>query len=208
LAERAYLATRDLIITLAIKPGSPIDEQALADKLHVGRTPIREAIKRLEFDQLVRVYPRRGTFVTDVNLTDLALITDVRMQLEGHAARRCAEQITMQERQIFQGLAREVRKANSNEAYLMELDSRVHRTVYSCAHNHYLEDSLVRYYNLSHRIWYVFRDRMPAFKSHIVSGHVTLIDAILNGDGERAAEIASNHVKDRADEQVRRALPG
>ena len=60
----------------------------------MGRTPVREAIERLALENLVSVFPRRGTFASEINITDLAHISDVRVQLEGHAAYRAAERVT------------------------------------------------------------------------------------------------------------------
>src|SRR4051794_41915764 len=64
LADRAYVAIRDRLIMLDIRPGDPIDDDELAKELGVGRTPVREALKRLEGDLLVVSYPRRGAFTT------------------------------------------------------------------------------------------------------------------------------------------------
>src|SRR3712207_6435665 len=91
LAERAYVAIRDQLIMLDIRPNEPIDDDALASSLGVGRTPVREALKRLEGDRLVVSYPRRGTFATGMDITDLAHISEIRVQLEPLAARRAAE---------------------------------------------------------------------------------------------------------------------
>src|SRR3954447_8137142 len=90
LADRAYVALRDRIVALRIPPGAPINEDALGRELRMGRTPVREAIKRLALENLVTVFPRRGTFASEINITDLAHISDVRQQLEGHAAYRAA----------------------------------------------------------------------------------------------------------------------
>src|SRR5512133_4381963 len=98
LADRAYAELRDRILTLAIAPGAPINEDALGRDLEMGRTPVREAIKRLALERLVTVFPRRGTFASEINITDLAAISDVRVQLEGHAARRAAERCTPDQR--------------------------------------------------------------------------------------------------------------
>src|SRR3954447_15922916 len=91
LAERAYVAIRDQLIMLDIRPSEPIDDDALARSLGVGRTPVREALKRLEGDRLVVSFPRRGTFATGMDITDLAHISEIRVQLEPLAARRAAE---------------------------------------------------------------------------------------------------------------------
>src|ERR1700756_4957167 len=107
LADRAYADLRDRIVTLRIAPGAPIDEDALGSELQIGRTPVREAIKRLALENLVTVFPRRGTFASEINITDLADICDVRVQLEGHAAYRAAQRITPAHRSELDGLIAE-----------------------------------------------------------------------------------------------------
>ncbi len=84
------MAIRDRLIMLEIRPSEPIDDDALACSLGVGRTPVREALKRLEGDRLVVTFPRRGTFATGMDITDLAHISEIRVQLEPLAARRAA----------------------------------------------------------------------------------------------------------------------
>ena len=105
LAEKAYLAVRDQLIMLDIQPGEPIDDEQLATSLGVGRTPVREALKRLEGDRLVVSYPRRGTFATGMDIADLAHISEIRLQLEPLAARRAAERAPRTTRSDFDELA-------------------------------------------------------------------------------------------------------
>src|SRR5579859_5668240 len=107
LADRAYVELRDRIVTLRIPPGEPIDEDRLGQELAMGRTPVREAIKRLALENLVTVFPRRGTFASEINITDLAHVSDVRTQLEGHAAYRAAERLTQAQRaELFELLGK------------------------------------------------------------------------------------------------------
>src|SRR3954463_6252342 len=94
LADRAYAALRDRIVQLRIAPGAPINEDALGRELEMGRTPGREANKRLALQNPVALFPRRGTFASEINIPDLAHTSDVRQQLEGHAAYRAAERLT------------------------------------------------------------------------------------------------------------------
>jgi DNA-binding GntR family transcriptional regulator len=191
LAERAYVALRDMIVTLRLAPGSPLEE-AIGAQLGIGRTPLREAIKRLEAESLVVIYPRRGTFVAEVNLTDHSLISDVRRQLEGHAAQRAAERATAEDRQRLQALARTVRAHPGGREQGMALDTRIHREVYRCAHNRFLEANLSQYYNLSLRIWYLFLDRLPEVDH--AAEHLPMIDAIIAGQADVARDYAVRHV--------------
>ncbi|HXR12811.1 MAG TPA: GntR family transcriptional regulator, partial [Gaiellaceae bacterium] len=72
LADQAYAAIRGLIVSLKMAPGALIDERRLMESLGIGRTPVREALRRLAQEQLVEVFPRRGMFVTGVDVSDLA----------------------------------------------------------------------------------------------------------------------------------------
>ena len=81
LASMAYERIKMKLIMLEIRPGSPINDGALAAELGVGRTPVREALKRLETDHLVASFPRRGTFATGVDITDLRRSEDTARQV-------------------------------------------------------------------------------------------------------------------------------
>jgi DNA-binding GntR family transcriptional regulator len=204
LADRAYVELRDQIVTLAIPPGAPINEDSLGRELRLGRTPLREAIKRLALENLVAVYPRRGTFVTEINITDLAHISDVRAQLEAHAAYRAAERLTVGQREELDALMVEVGSAAGAPESLMELDARVHRFVYRCAGNPYLRDTLERYLNLSLRIWYLVLARLPHLFER-VHEHQELLQAIRDGDAAVARSLVADHVA-RFESEIRGVL--
>jgi DNA-binding GntR family transcriptional regulator len=205
LADSAYEAIRDRLISLAIPPGAPINEEQLMRELGVGRTPVREAIKRLALESLIDIFPRRGTFASDINITDLADISDVRMQLEGHAAYRAAQRLTDADRPELRQLAHAfARKGPADHDRLMELDASVHRFVYRTARNPYLEATLARYLNLSLRVWHLALDRLPRLFSS-VHEHAELLGAIDAGDAERARDVAARHVA-TFEEQIRRVL--
>ena len=196
LADRAYLALRDRLITLQIRPGEPIDDGQIARELDVGRTPVREALKRLENDRLVIAYPRRGTFATSVDITDLAHINEIRLQLEPLAARRAAERATELQRAGLRELIARIEDGDAlsgDRTDLMRLDLTVHRAIYHAAGNPHLEDVLIRYHNLATRIFCLFLGRLPDVAGHI-DEHGPLLAAIAAGDADRAAELAREHV--------------
>jgi DNA-binding GntR family transcriptional regulator len=141
------------------------------------------------------VFPRRGTFASEINITDLSDISDVRVQLEGHAAYRAAQRVTPAQREQLDALIAEIdgRTGTSDAAALMRVDAEVHRFIYGCAANDYLRDTLERYLNLSMRIWYLVLDRLPHLFDR-VHEHRELLEAIRDGDADRARDIASEHV--------------
>jgi DNA-binding GntR family transcriptional regulator len=197
LAERAYRAIRDRLVMLEIRPGAPINEEQLGQSLGVGRTPVREALKRLQYERLITTYPRRGTFATEVNITDLAHISEVRQELEPLAAAQAARRATATDRANLAALRRELDTAGAagrSSTELMHLDLQVHRAIYTATHNPYLEDTLVRHDNLATRIWCLFVDRLSDMAGH-VEEHGPLIEAIISGDADTAARLARSHVE-------------
>jgi DNA-binding GntR family transcriptional regulator len=196
LADRAYADLRDRIVTLRIPPGAPIDEDVLGGELGIGRTPVREAIKRLALENLVTVFPRRGTFASEINITDLADISDVRIQLEGHAAYRAAQRITPAQREQLAELLLELESSQGSDDIeaLMALDTRVHRFIHRCCGNVYLQESLGRYFNLSLRIWYLVLDRLPHLFTR-VHEHGDLLRAIAAGEADVARGIVADHIE-------------
>src|ERR687893_1503423 len=109
-ADRAYHQLRDRIVTLRLPPGTVLREDALMRELDVGRTPLREAVKRLVLENLVAVQPRRGTFVTPVEAADIVHITEVRAELEGYAAELAARRMDNGARATARALLEELER--------------------------------------------------------------------------------------------------
>ena len=191
LADQAYHAIRGLIVSLELAPGAVIDERQLVERLAIGRTPVREALRRLAQERLVEVYPRRGMFVTGVDVRELARLSEVREVLEPEAARLAAERATDADRRELGALLVELDTAGGE---LMALDERIHRAVYRAAHNDLLEATLEQYYVLALRIWSMALDRAHDLEE-AVEEHRALLEAIRSGDAERAADTMRAHVQ-------------
>ena len=195
MAEHAYEVLRDRLVLLDIAPGQPIHEAQLAEDLGVGRTPIREALKRLETDHLVVSYARRGTFATPVEFRELGHISEIRQLLEPLAARAAAgnadphirEQL-LEKLDVINHLDPAVKQRD-----LLLLDVHMHRLIYQASGNMHLEETLVRLDSLVTRIWCLAIDQMADVARHIME-HAGLLRAILDGDADTAAELASHHV--------------
>jgi len=204
-SEEAYARILERIVSLEMPPGSVVNEARLRVELRIGRTPIREALQRLARENLVKPIPHRGTFVTDVNITDLARITEVRVVLEAHAARLAAEKLGSADRGSLQGLLDELRRSRiTDQRDLMQLDQRIHRAIYRAARNPFLEATLERYFNLSLRLWYLVLDREVRLRE-AVEEHVELLRGILAGDAELAQTIMRHHVTN-FEREIRKVL--
>ena len=191
LADKAYHEIRGLIVSLELAPGAVIDERDLMERLGIGRTPVREALRRLAHERLVEVYPRRGMFVTGVDVRQLARLSEVRAVLEPEAARLAAERATEGEREELEALLEELDAGGSE---LMSLDERIHKAVYRAAHNDLLEATCEQYFALALRIWMLALERTQDLEE-AVEAHRDLVEAIRDGDGERAAQTMRDHVE-------------
>lgn len=204
-ADRAYDLIRERLVMLDIRPGDPINDDQLAAELGFGRTPVREALKRLERERLVIAYPRRGTFATIVDMTDLADISEIRKQLEPTAAARAARVATSQARERLSELITVLTAitAADDPREVLRIDVGVHCEIYRAAGNPHLEDILVSLDGHATRIWCLFIDRLPDIADH-VREHISLLQAIVDGDEEKAATLTLAHVT--GFEQAIRAL--
>lgn len=195
-AEQAYKEIKKLIIKTELNPGSVINESDLMEKLGIGRTPIREALKRLQSDDLVVVKPRRGIFVAQLAITDLAQIFEVRVELESLAVRLACERITEEQLARLKSLADQYlssKKADKEE--MIELDSKFHALIREATHNRFLISNLKYYYDLSLRIWYLALPQAAAEEID-VKAHCAIYEAIAAGDEDLAAKRIAKHIRD------------
>ncbi len=195
-AEYATEVLRDRLIVLDIPPGTPINDDAVGRELGIGRTPVREALKRLESEHLVTVFPRRGTFAAPVDITDLASITEMRVVLEPLAASRASLNASPNERTRMRSLAHALETLDlgaTSPADLMVFDLEVHRSIYSASGNKHLEEDLLKYGNLATRIWCMVIHRLGDVSEH-VGEHVSLLRDIADGHAAKAARYSQHHV--------------
>ena len=195
IAERAYAELRDRIVTLRLPPGTLLREDELMLELAIGRTPLREAVKRLALENLVAVQPRSGTFVTSVDAADIIHISEVRADLEAQAAELAARRMEPALRERAEALLDEVRELerSADAEALMRLDETIHRLVWEGSRNPYLVETLERYFVLSLRVWYVVLDRVPGLGAAVVD-QARLLEAVLGRDPTLARSLMREHV--------------
>ena len=206
LSQQAYYLLRDRIVTLALPPGSLVNERDLCQEFGLGRTPVREALHRLADDGLVEVWPRRGIYVGAVDVGDLRGISELRIELEGFAARLAAERITETDRTELTQLRSELDQVHddADERHLIHLDQRIHRLIYRLARNAFLEAAADRAYVLALRLWFLALERVERLED-AVHDHQVLLDRIEQGDADHAAAVAREHVED-FERQIRQLL--
>ena len=206
LSEQARLEIRDLIVTLELPPGAVISEADLMKRLHMGRTPVREALRALAHERLVDVYPRRGMFVAGIDARDLASLSEAREMLEPAAARLAAQRLADDDRLELDHLlhALDTIAGQPQGRDLMALDQRLHRFIYRCARNPFLEGVLDDYYTHALRIWFLALDRLEHLNDAVLE-HRAILEAVRDGDEQRAADTMAAHIGG-FETAIRRAL--
>jgi DNA-binding GntR family transcriptional regulator len=203
LSERAYQEIRRMIVRLELAPGAVIRDDDLQATLGVGRTPIREALQRLERDQFVTVVPRRGMFVSGVDVADLSILYETRAILEPYAMRLACARGTTQHWDAMRAELKRVR-ARSTPDELLEIDRRCREIVWEAADNRFLTGTLDMLYAQSDRVWHLYLGDVADIHL-MIDEHREILAALEAGEADRAAELIEAHMR-AFDEQIRAAV--
>jgi DNA-binding GntR family transcriptional regulator len=197
LGAEAYSRIRERIVSLELAPASLIDEQSLAAEIGLGLTPVRQALRRLAWENLVVIMPRRGTLVADVNPADLSALFEVRIELEGLAAELAASRATPRQLEALDDLMQRTRDALAasppDHHQLIELDREMHELLARAAHNEVLAQSLDTHYVHVLRLWNIAIERVGELPSAI-GEHLAIAQAVTDHDGASARELMRTHV--------------
>ncbi len=201
LSQAAYEQIKQKIVSLELAPGAVIDEAGLQAELNLGRTPIREALKRLSLEKLVNIVPRRGMFVTDIGVMDLHYLFEVRVPLESLAARLAAQRGTAQHWAQISAALRQLppHGTDATNETLIAIDRTCHEVVYRATANKFLQDTLVTMYTLSLRLWYYALTQITDMRSAILE-HAAILQALEQGNADEAARLTERHIKSFQDE--------
>ena len=197
LRDVVFNTLRDAILTGKLVPGERLMENQLAEKLGVSRTPVREALRMLELENLVELVPRKGAQVLDMSEKDITNILEVRSALEGLATSLACKKMTKEDLQQLKNMEVDFEKAVAdNEVdHFVDIDEDFHDLIFAATEN----DKLINIFrNLRIQL---YRYRMAQAKNNetsmstIVAHHRSIIRAIENHDAEEGASIAQGHIK-------------
>ncbi len=206
LTDRAYRHLEEMIVTLQLPPGTAVSEQVLAQRVEIGRTPIREALQRLARDGLVVILPRRGILVSEINVRTQLRLLEVRRELERLLTRLAAERATASERHEFAQVAAGMLKscAESDDLAFMRLDRRLNHLVSETARNEFATRSMGLMHGLSRRFWYQHYKEVADLPL-AARLHADVAQAIADGNAEAAAS-ASDRLVDYIEDFARKTL--
>ena len=203
LSEIAYQRIKELIVTLKLGPGDQVDEDWVAKELSIGRTPIREALFRLNAENLVEVVHGRGFFVQDISLSSLKDLFETMLIMERAAVALAAKRIKKDQIEDLQRINSDLRQAwlERNFLHVTLLNSRFHRFIYKATDNSFLFTYLDNLQNQSQRLAYMcFSKDVSSYdiQSHAelsIKEHQALIELLEQGNDVEAVSVISEHVK-------------
>ena len=202
LREMVYEELKAQILTGKIIPGTRLMEIELADNMGVSRTPIREAIRKLEKEGLVVIEPRKGAYASQISNEDMVAILEVRQNMEGLAAYFAASRINSDEletlKESFENYNRAVEEGSTVD--MIKYDTRFHRIIVDASHNKILVQMIEQLQELVLRFRYIYYDDFKRSEK-MPKEHGDILNAIMKGDGEAARTFADVHI-DRLKELV------
>jgi GntR family transcriptional regulator, rspAB operon transcriptional repressor len=196
LADAAYAALKEKILKLYFLPGQYLNEGALCELLNVGRTPVHQALQRLQHEGLVEVMPRKGIIVQPGSIPEILKILDSRVTIEADLARNAASRATAEEAGELMKLAR-VKTSGGSRSQLddfVEADRAFHSRFAELAGNPVMSDIARTLHDRSIRYWYLHL--WQTFDGRASGNeHATIAEAIARGDGEAAASAVRAHIE-------------
>ena len=196
LRELVFEALREAIIDGRLRPGERLMEIQLAEELGVSRTPIREAIRKLELEGFVVMVPRKGAYVADISTKDIIDVFEIRAALEGLAAQLAAERATDEELEEMERMLVEIGEAIEARDVdrLVETDTRFHEVLFRASRN----ERLCQLISLLREQIQRFRIRTlshPARMRVALEEHRSLVEALAQRDPELARRVAQEHIE-------------
>lgn len=194
-ADRVRRRLADEIISGTLRPGSHLDEKALAERFKVSRTPVREALRQLAASDLVEWRPHQGAVVATITIPKMIEMFEVMAEVEGLCGRLAARRMTPDERKDLMMRHRRCEpfiRSKDREGYL-SMNKPFHEAIYHGAHNGYLFDQAQSLYN---RLapYRAYQLNQPGKLRQSFNEHQEIVNAITNGDGEAAYNLLRDHV--------------
>ena len=203
LRDVVFNTLRQAILRGELKPGERLMEIQLANKLGVSRTPIREAIRKLELEGLVLMIPRKGAEVAEITEKNMRDVLEVRKALEELAVQLACDKITKEEIEEMKKAAEDFKKILKSKdiTEIAEADVRFHDIIYMATDNQKLIQLLnnLREQMYRYRIEYL---KKKECYPQLLNEHQTIIDAIAGHDKELATKFTSQHIKNQAETVV------
>jgi len=205
LREIVFEKLRDMIVNGDLRPGERLMEIKLAEMLGVSRTPIREAIRKLELEGLVVMLPRKGAYVADISKKEIMDVLEIRAALDKLAAGLATQRMTKTEKEELKKVLASFEKnfKLGNIEGMITDDIRLHDIIYIGAKNEKLQHIINNLREQITRFRIIYLKEIYRKNEKLLDEHREIVDAILSGDIEKAQKMAEEHIKNQEMELIK-----
>ncbi|MCX7786086.1 MAG: GntR family transcriptional regulator [Spirochaetes bacterium] len=193
LQEQVYRRIKERIITCEMLPGSVVSEDMLASEFGTSRTPIREALLRLQREHLIDIYPRQGTFVSSISLQDIYEVYQIRLLLEPRIARISSRRMDRDVLNRFLHLFTTMDIGSISFKDWFQYDRDLHDYIVECTQNKHLIEMYRVVMDQNQRMR-ILAGRLPKRIESTNEEHIAIIHALLSQDEERIEQVMSAHI--------------
>lgn len=196
LGEVVFEYLRNAILSGELKPGERLMEVTIAEQLGVSRTPVREAIRKLEKESFVIMIPRKGAYVADLTKNDILEVLEIRKELEGFAAALSAERMTDIEKEQLGRIVEDFNEClvSMDKKRMIECDNEFHSFIFNASKNQRLINIIFDLHDQFQRFRLIYFNEFTNYQEIQVS-HSKIFEAILNRDPKAARAEAESHVE-------------
>ena len=196
LGEVVFEYLRNAILAGELKPGERLMEVTLAEQLGVSRTPVREAIRKLEKESFVIMIPRKGAYVADLTKKDIMEVLEIRKELEGFAAALAAERMALSEKEALGKVVERFNESliSMDKKSMIECDNEFHSLIFEATKNQRLINIIYDLHDQFQRFRLIYFNEFNNYKE-IQASHNRIFDAIIKKDVKGARSEAESHVE-------------
>jgi len=196
LGEVVFEYLRNAILAGELKPGERLMEVTIADQLGVSRTPVREAIRKLEKESFVIMIPRKGAYVADLTKKDILEVLEIRKELEGFAAFLAAERMSLSEKEALGRVVERFNESliNMDKKNMIDSDNEFHSLIFEATKNQRLINIIYDLHDQFQRFRLIYFNEFNNYKE-IQASHNRIFDAIIKEESVNARKEAEDHVE-------------
>lgn len=195
LKDIAYQMIKDRIVNCIYKPNTFLSENELMQEIDSSRTPIREALNKLEQENLVRILPKRGVIVSEISIKEVKMIFEYRLLVEPYIVENYHTNI---DRNALESILEEMSSTPLDEEHyerFYAMDNKLHRIISNSCPNKYLTGHLNHIYDQNNRLRFLAGKSIHERQRSATREHIELINSILSGTTTETAELMRRHLE-------------
>lgn len=193
LKQQAYNIIKDKIISCEYLPNTLLNEEKLREEVHASRTPVRDALSRLEQENLIQILPKKGIMVAPLTIREINMIHEARILMEPYAVENYAERIPEERLQYYYDIFREESCQDSMRAFY-EIDNEFHQEFIDATKNDYFQSLYERIFNQNSRLRILSGVKSRTRIEETKKEHFKIIEACMEKKWREAATAMREHL--------------